>query len=506
MANAELEKIKEEFYKKRTQYDKLVKKDKEKEKKNQYGKNEEEKSFWDDDFFNIPDDPQMIPLFDKEEKKKEEKQKKEKGKFDENEYELNVCKEILKEVELMKGMNYKIDWQSQVDYVKFGSPYDLNLDSIKFPLLPINIMREELNSNFFTTDYTTNEIIKPPNVNFDSPSVYMNSAVNRLKMLRKKRYMQEEINNNRVIEELEYDVDIPEEIVDQINELARNYVTQEEYYAERNKILRTIGRSCYYFVFDEEDRFWGDLSKNKSFKNADIRDKYMTKWIREVCEEIWYWVMNDPSFKFLVEDKNGNVKGNVSGNGNGNEEIKVMLPQLFCCQPISSIVDKERKSWEKYGYNIVCCINRRLYRCLDKMKAYYKYFEIENEQVKSSSGLFCIGEDCIRPFFNAFFNKHITYADSVSFAVANFVGWIRDFYWDMRSEDEGDVENVGNVEEDVKKGNRDKKNVKKRDGKGDKKEDKKIDYKTTKIDYKTFLSMGLWNEDDEDEDDENDEI
>lgn len=52
----------------------------------------------------------MISLFDKEERKKKEKQEKEKGKFDENEYELNACKEILKEVELMKGMNYKIDW------------------------------------------------------------------------------------------------------------------------------------------------------------------------------------------------------------------------------------------------------------------------------------------------------------------------------------------------------------------------------------------------------------
>lgn len=73
-------------------------------------------------------------------------------------------------------------------------------------------------------------------------------------------------------------------------------------------------------MFDDEDRFWGDLSKNKSFKNADARDKYMTKWIKEVCEEIWYWVMNDPSFKFLVEDRNGNVSKNESG------KRKVMLP------------------------------------------------------------------------------------------------------------------------------------------------------------------------------------
>lgn len=102
--------------------------------------------------------------------------------------------------------------------------------------------------------------------------------------------------------------------------------------------------------------------------------------------------------------------------------------------------------------------------------------------------MFCIGEDCIRPFFNAFFNKHITYADSVNFAVANFVGWIRDFYWEMRSVDEGNV--GGNEEGNVDKRNVDKRNVKK--------EDKKIDYKTS-------LSMGLWDNEDED-DDENDEI
>lgn len=92
--------------------------------------------------------------------------------------------------------------------------------------------------------------------------------------------------------------DIPPEIANKINAAMNEYLTREEYWYNVNNALAEMITTPSFMPFADfiEDPFWGDLVKNEAFKTASYRDKYFSKWIKEVSFNMWVKILDLPKY------------------------------------------------------------------------------------------------------------------------------------------------------------------------------------------------------------------
>lgn len=92
--------------------------------------------------------------------------------------------------------------------------------------------------------------------------------------------------------------DIPPEIANKINAAMDEYLTREEYWYNVNNALSEMITTPSFMPFADliEDPFWGTLVKNEAFKTASYRDKYFSKWIKEVSFNMWVKILDLPKY------------------------------------------------------------------------------------------------------------------------------------------------------------------------------------------------------------------
>lgn len=339
--------------------------------------------------------------------------------------------------------------------------------SSQVPILPLITPPQGIQyvkqSQYITYDKETGIPFQAPDVKYDLPELYKRDYNNILKFKRAKANKKQA--NVITLDELgEMDsADIPTPVIQKINAAMDEYITREEYWYNVNQALSEMITMPSYLPYLNiiEDPFWGDLVKNESFKKANHKDRFFSKWIRDVSFGMWIKILDYPKYnkkiilsnnvseairnqekkleeqyeqlkkwdeseliiKEVDTSKNNSL---IKGKNNTKQDIRISLPfsQLFSITSISKCVDSEVEFAEKYGYSIICCTNRQFFRSVTNRKAYNYFFKDLPDHLKNDVDIFILEEQTISPFFNAFFNKHVSYDDSVDYAVANLLQYV----------------------------------------------------------------------------------
>lgn len=447
----ELEELKQTFLQKREQYEKFK----------EIQQSNKPKDFFDK--YNETIDNSLPDFFSDEDFMLEEEKIKNNK---ENTLEENNIEQPLDTFDLLKNCydDFLIDTsKNQNKSLSFYSKF-----SSKVPPLPLISPDKEISlvssPLYVTFDKDTGIPFQPPDVKYDSPISYTRYLNSNLK----KRKPHKITKSNFVMDKITPEDGIPEDIAEKINNIIDNYVTREEYLYEINKVIADIisapSLNNLYDVIT--DPFWGSIAKYPAFKSASQKDRYFSKWIKDVEYSIYTKILtslkynknntkmdldyskytgyddfinsrNDQKEQALILRQKGFNSKKLKKSSKYNSK-NFFLPQVVVSPPFSQIfsitsickcIDDELPFAEKYGYSIICCVDRQFFRCALKYNSYDLFWK-DNlpADVQKNSNIFILEESTLLPFFLAFFSKHISYEDSVDYAVVNLLQYIDKHY------------------------------------------------------------------------------